>query len=82
MRASRALVPMDCAEGERFTHPDALPLAAWAPLQPMRSLAASTPGSEDEKFVAVDAVRARNRLAHALREATAALHEARAALGG
>ena len=82
MRASRALVPMDCAEGERFTHPDALPLAAWAPLQPMRSLAASTPGSDDEKFAAVDAVRARNRLAHALREAEAALDDARTALGG
>ena len=82
MRASRALVPIDCAEGDRFTHPDALPLAAWAPLQPLRSLAASAPGTEDEKFAAVDAVRARNRLAHALREATAALNEARDALGG
>ncbi|WP_229681632.1 M28 family peptidase [Neoroseomonas lacus] len=82
MRASRALVPIDCAEGDRFTHPDALPLAAWAPLQPLRALATSTPGSADEKFIAVDAVRARNRLVHALREATAALDEARQALGG
>ena len=80
MRASRALVPVDCAEGDRFSHPAALPLAAWAPLQPLRALAASPPGSEDEKFVAVDALRARNRLAHALRDATDALKAARHAL--
>lgn len=82
MRASRALVPLDCAEGDRFTHPDALPLAAWAPLQPLRTLAATEPGSEEEKFAAVDAVRARNRLAHALGEAKAALGEARRMLAG
>jgi hypothetical protein len=59
----------------------ALPMPAWATLQPIRDLAATEPGSEAEKFAMVDALRARNRVAFALREAGAALKAARAALG-
>lgn len=81
MRVSRALVPADYAGGERFLHPHALPMPHWAVLQPIRDMAATPPGSDAEKFAAVDALRARNRLAFALREAQAALDEARAALG-
>ncbi|MEO3470568.1 M28 family peptidase [Roseomonas sp. CAU 1739] len=81
MRVSRALVPADYAGGERFLHPHALPMPDWAVLQPIRDMAATTPGSDAEKFAAVDALRARNRLAFALREAQAALDEAAAALG-
>lgn len=81
MRVSRALVPADYAGGERFLHPHALPMPDWAVLQPIRDMAATPPGSDAEKFAAVDALRARNRLAFALREAQAALDEARAALG-
>lgn len=80
MRASRALVPADYTAGDRFTHPHALPMPAWATLQPIRDLAATAPGSEEEKFAAVDATRARNRLDHSLREARAALDTARTAL--
>lgn len=80
MRVSRALVPADYAGGERFLHPHALPMPDWAVLQPIRDMAATSPGSDAEKFAAVDALRARNRLAFALREAQAALDEARAAL--
>jgi hypothetical protein len=54
----------------------------WAVLQPLRDLAATGAGSDEEKFAAVDALRARNRLAFALREAQAALEAARAALHG
>jgi hypothetical protein len=81
MRASRALVPADYTDGDRFLHPPALPMPAWATLQPIRDLAATEPGSEAEKFAMVDALRARNRVAFALCEAGAALKAARAALG-
>ena len=81
MRASRALVPADYTAGDRFLHPHALPMPAWATLQPIRDLAATAAGTDAEKFAAVDALRARNRVAHALRDAGAALASARAALG-
>ncbi len=79
MRASRALVPADYAAGDRFSHPHALPMPAWATLQPIRDLAATQAGADQAMFAAVDATRARNRLAHALREAAAALDDALAA---
>ncbi len=81
MRASRALVPVDYSLGDRFTHAPALPLPAWAVLQPIRDLAATAPDTDEERYAAVDAARARNRLAFALREALAAMNAARAALG-
>jgi hypothetical protein len=80
MRASRALVPADYTNGDRFLHPHALPMPAWATLQPIRDLAATEAGSDAEKYATVDALRARNRVAFALREANAALATARAAL--
>jgi hypothetical protein len=73
-------VPADYTNGDRFLHPHALPLPNWATLQPLRDLAATPAGSDAEKYAAVDALRARNRVAHALREANAALAAARAAL--
>lgn len=80
MRASRALVPADYTAGDRFTHPHALPMPDWATLQPIRDLAATEPGSDAERFAAVDALRARNRVAFALREAQAAVDDALAAV--
>lgn len=80
MRASRALVPVDYTPGDRFSHAAALPLPAWATLQPLRDLAALEPGCDATKFATVDAQRAHNRLAHALREAQAAIDSAAAAL--
>jgi hypothetical protein len=81
MRASRALVPIDYNDGEVFSHPPALPLPPWSALEPIRALAAAEPGSDTAKFREVEAWRARNRIAAALREAAAALSQAAAALG-
>lgn len=80
MRASRALVPADYTAGDRFLHPHALPMPNWPTIQPLRDLAATTPGTDEEKYAAVDALRARNRIAFALREARAAIADAAAAL--
>lgn len=81
MKVSRVLVPIDYAGGERFLHLPALPALAWATLQPIRDLVDTTAGSDEERFAAVDALRASNRIAFALREALAALEGAHAALG-
>ena len=73
MAVSRALVPVDNTLGDRFRHDPALPLPPWPVLQPIRALAATLPDDDAIRFARVDALRARNRLHHALREATAAL---------
>jgi hypothetical protein len=73
MKVSRALVPVDYARGDRFTHEPALPLAPWATLDPVRALAKTAAGSAAEQHAMVGAVRARNRMAFALREANTAL---------
>jgi hypothetical protein len=75
MRVSRALVPMDYTRGDRFTHDPALPQPPWPTLQPLRDLAATVPGSDAAQFHTVSAMRARNRMAHALRQANAAFNE-------
>ena len=71
MRASRALVPLDYTAGDRFAHDPALPQTPWPVLDPIRALARASPA--DRPFAAVDAVRARNRVLHALQEAAQAL---------
>lgn len=73
MRASRALAPAYYTSGDRFAHDPALPLPAWPVLDPLRKLAKVAPGTDSARFLAVSATRGRNRLAYALREATAAL---------
>jgi hypothetical protein len=73
MRASRALAPVYYTSGDRFAHDPALPLPAWPVLDPLRKLAKVTPDTDSARFLAVSATRSRNRLAHALREATEAL---------
>lgn len=73
MRLSRALVPLDYTHGDRFVHDPAMPLPAWPTLDPLRRLAAARLGSDEAKLQAVSARQARNRVAHALREAAAAL---------
>jgi len=78
MRVSRALVPLDYTEGDRFSHDPALPQPAWPPLQKLRELARAEPNSNAARFLAVAARRARNRLRYALDEAGAGL----AAAGG
>jgi len=73
MRASRALAPVYYTRGDRFVHDPALPLPAWPVLDPLRKLAKVAPGTDSARFLAVDAVRARNQMQHALREAVEAL---------
>ena len=76
MAAGRALVPMDYTTGDRFSHDPALGLSPWPVLDKLRALAEAAPGSDAAKFLTVAAIRARNRLAHALDQATSALHAA------
>ncbi|MCC7282786.1 MAG: M28 family peptidase [Acetobacteraceae bacterium] len=76
MALSRALVPVDYASSDRFTHDPALPVPDWAVLQPLRDLAATTPGSDAAFLHQVSARRAANRLGDALRTANAALDAA------
>ena len=68
MRASRMLVPVNYTSGERYRHDPAMPLPASLTLEPLRELAARP---EHDPFYLVEARRARNRLVHALDEATA-----------
>ncbi|MFM8542328.1 MAG: hypothetical protein ACKOAM_03655, partial [Chakrabartia sp.] len=67
--------------GQRFLHPHALPMPAWATLEPIRRLAETTARTDAVKFAAVDALRAQNRIAFAVRQAKEALNEAIVALG-
>jgi hypothetical protein len=76
MHVSRALVPIDYTTGDRFAHDPALPVPAWASLQPLRALAAEPVGSDAARFRTVDAIRARNRVLHALRRANGVLERA------
>jgi hypothetical protein len=69
MRWSRIFVPLDYTRGDRFVHDPALPLPPWSVLEPLRRLAAAPRGSDDERFAAVDAIRARNRVAGMLAQA-------------
>ncbi len=72
MAVSRALVPADYTRGDRFAHDPALPLPAWPVLDPIRALAEAD-GEDAVRFARVGAMRARNRVEHALLEATRAL---------
>jgi hypothetical protein len=76
MRASRALVPLDYTGGDRFQHDPALEQHAWPSLQPLRHLAEANSTAE-APFLLVTARQARNRAAHALRQAIEALEAAR-----
>lgn len=76
MRASRHLVPLDYTTGDRFGHDPALGQAPFPVLDPIRALAKAAPDSDAARFALVAATRARNRVAHALDEATAALEAA------
>jgi hypothetical protein len=73
MRWSRIFVPLDYTRGDRFVHDAALPLPPWSVLEPLRRLAAAPRGSDDERFAAVDAIRARNRITGMLAQARRSL---------
>ena len=66
---TRALVPIDYTDGDRFTPGPALPQGTSPALEPLRVLAAAPAGSDDALFAAVAARRAANRVAVAIGEA-------------
>ncbi|MET0744025.1 MAG: M28 family peptidase [Microvirga sp.] len=83
---SRALVPVDYTEQDRFTQDPALAQQPYPGLQPLRRFGAIAPQSDDAKFLRVGMMRAHNRVAGALAEAIRALetclnHRERAAAG-
>ena len=75
MRVSRALVPLDYTQGDRFRHDPALEQAPWPTLQPLRLLAEAL-GTPEAPFRLVAARQAYNRAALALRQAIEALEGA------
>jgi hypothetical protein len=70
VRLSRILVPLGYTTGDRFRHDLALPVPSLAGLQPARELARLDPAFDAFKFTAAALVRERNRVVHALDEAT------------
>ena len=77
LKVSRALVPIDSTKGDRFVHDPALPQSGWPTLDPLRRLAAMDANAPERPFAVVSAMRACNRVGHALREANAALEALR-----
>ncbi len=73
IRASRALAPVYYTTGDRFAHDPALPLPGWPVLDPLRKLAKMAPGTDSARLLTVSAMRGRNRLAYALRNANEVL---------
>lgn len=82
LRLGRALVPLDYTSGDRFDHDPALPQAPYPILDPLRRLAALPDSTKEAKFAEVAAVRALNRLIHAIDQATAAASSLEPATGG
>ena len=70
---SRALVPVDYTTGDRFRPDPATPQPPWPSLDAMRLLGSLDPVSDTGKVATVSAMRARNRIAHALAQAITAL---------
>ena len=69
MAVSRNLVRLDYTEGDPFAHDPALPQNPFPALDGLRALAATAPGSDEEKFARVDAVRGYVRLCRGLEAA-------------
>ena len=66
---SRALVPVDYTEKDRFTQDPALAQQPYPGLQPIRRFASLDPESDEAKFLHVGMMRAHNRVAVALADA-------------
>ena len=73
IRISRALVPLDYGGADRFSHLPALPQPAWPALEPLRGLAAERNGSSTFHLREVEALRARNKVSHAVGQAIDAI---------
>ncbi|CAH1694289.1 Peptidase M28-like protein [Hyphomicrobiales bacterium] len=70
---SRALVPVDYTEKDRFTQDPALAQQPYPGLQPIRQFAALDPESDAARFLHVGMMRAHNRTALALADAIRAI---------
>lgn len=81
MAVSRALVPVDYTTGDRFGQDPAVPQPPWPALQPVRRFADLPAESDDARFLAVAATRARNMVAVALRDAVGAVGRCLAEIG-
>ena len=70
MALSRVLIPLFYTTGDRFHHDLAIPVAPLAGLQRARELSGMEPSSDRYRFAAAALARERNRVVHALDEAT------------
>ena len=75
MRLARALVPMDYTSGDRFEQDAALSMEPYSALQALRWFATTAPESDIAKHLMVGLTRSRNRVAHALDQANAAIED-------
>ena len=73
---SRALVPLDYTECDRFEQDPAIAAPPYPSLRPVREMAGVDAGTDRFNFLLVGATRARNRIAWGLRTAIAALDAA------
>jgi hypothetical protein len=76
MKVSRHLVPIDYTKGDRFGQDPALSQTPYPVLDPLRRLADAKAESDAARFLTVAAMRACNRMRHALDEASALLASA------
>jgi hypothetical protein len=67
---SRVLIPLLYTTGDRFHHDLAIPVAPLAGLQRARELSGMEPSSDRLRFASAALARERNRVVHALDEAT------------
>ncbi|NLE76223.1 MAG: M28 family peptidase [Chloroflexi bacterium] len=75
MRLSRLLVPVSYSSADRFHQSPAVPIPPLPGLQAVAELAALAPRSHPFRLLETRLVRERNRVCHALAEATAAIEE-------
>lgn len=73
---SRALVPLDYTECDRFEQDPAIAAPPYPSLRPVREMASVDVGTDRFNFLLVGASRARNRIAWGLRDAIAVLDAA------
>lgn len=73
---SRALVPLDYTECDRFEQDPAVSAPVYPSLRPLRLMAVAAAGSDEQKFLRVGAMRARNRLDFGLSQAIEVLDRA------
>jgi hypothetical protein len=79
LAACQALVPLEYVAGDRFSHDAALPQPPFPSLQTLQALCRCDASSDEARYLAVSAVRARNRVLDGLHRAGESLAAALAA---